>query len=115
MTSHYLTSPPLTELLLPLRVHDVRIFVVIDFVSVHFYDPPVLFILQNPGLDHFVVDIVNARNTFHRHDLPLPEIRSATDQMFTRGKQTKESRAFNQGRFCLQLFGQVSANKQFNI
>ena len=114
MTSHYLTSPPLTELLLPLRVHDVRIFVVIDFVSVHFYDPPVLFILQNPGLDHFVVDIVNARNTFHRHDLPLPEIRSATDQMFTRGKQTKESRAFSQKRFCLQLFGCPQKNNSMS-
>ena len=48
-------------------VHNVVcIFVVIGFISVHFYDSPALFISENFGLplDHFVVDIINARNTF---------------------------------------------------
>ena len=44
----------------------VCIFVVIGFISVHFYDSPALFISENFSfsLDHFVVDIINARNTF---------------------------------------------------
>ena len=48
-------------------VHNVVcIFVVIGFISVHFYDSPALFISENFGfpLNHFVVDIINARNTF---------------------------------------------------
>ena len=55
-------------------VQDVCIFVVFDFVLVHFYDPPVSFIFENSRLDHFVVDIVDSGHTFHCYHFPVTEI-----------------------------------------
>ena len=56
MTEIYLQSHTSVAVIF---IHDVCIFVVFDFVLVHFYDPPISLIFQNPRLDHFVVDIVD--------------------------------------------------------
>ena len=73
----YLTPTKLKNIWLTLfcfRVHDVGIFVVPDFVFVHFYNPPISLIFENPCLDHFVVDIVDTGHTFHSNHFPVAEI-----------------------------------------